>query len=511
MMKPAFRSAAACAARSPSTRPLFSIARITASLTPCDLSATSWSGSIVKIGLSRSISARITASVTPARESDTMSSRVSADARTGTSAAARTIARTARRWTKGRICVTRATVSPAKWRRNLRILRGCGRRGALAPGHHIIGKGHPSSCGRSIVPVFSRVMRTGPPRRRVRGLPLRPSRSSSHMLSNRLAFAALAVACIGAAAGGGYLASRQNAVPVPAAAQAQPATAEAPAPPAAVKPVQETEATVAEAPARPAPPAKQSAKRAEQAPRAAASTPAPSRTAAARQDPPPLASTWPSGAAAQPPAAPTPPPAPEPPPAPRPDDRAGAETPRATEPPAKTFEELVVSPQTVIGLATETKLSSETARVEDRVDAKVTRDVKVGDRIAIPSGARAIGSVTQVERGGKFKERAVLGIRFHTLVLADGTRLPISTETIYRYGEAPGNGSAAKVGGAAVGGAILGAILGGAKGAAIGATAGAGGGTAAVMAGDRSNATLPAGTPMTVRILQPVTVTTEKN
>jgi type IV secretory pathway VirB10-like protein len=326
------------------------------------------------------------------------------------------------------------------------------------------------------------------------------------MLSNRLAFAALAVACIGAAAGGGYLASRQNAVPVPAAAQAQPAAAEAPAPPPAVKPVQETEATVAEAPAKPAPtpPAKQSAKRAEQAPRAAAST----RTAAARQDPPPLASSWPSGAASQPPAPPSPPPAPDPP---RPDDHAAVETPRAPEPPAKTFEELVVSPQTVIGLSTETKLSSETARVEDRVDAKVTRDVKVGDRIAIPAGARAIGSVTQVERGGKFKEKAMLGIRFHTLVLADGTRLPISTETIYRYGEAPGNGSAAKVGGAAVGGAILGAILGGAKGAAIGATAGAGGGTAAVMAGDRSNATLPAGTPMTVRILQPVTVTTEKN
>jgi len=116
-----------------------------------------------------------------------------------------------------------------------------------------------------------------------------------------------------------------------------------------------------------------------------------------------------------------------------------------------------------------------------------------------------------VERGGKFKERARLGIRFHTLVLADGTRVPISTETIFRDGEAPGNSSAAKVGGAAVGGAILGAILGGAKGAAIGATAGAGAGTAAVVAGDRSAATLPAGTPMTVRILAPVTVTTDKN
>ena len=39
------------------------------------------------------------------------------------------------------------------------------------------------------------------------------------MLSNRLAFAALAVACIGAAAGGGYLATRQNVVPAPASAE----------------------------------------------------------------------------------------------------------------------------------------------------------------------------------------------------------------------------------------------------------------------------------------------------
>src|SRR3989304_6294356 len=38
------------------------------------------------------------------------------------------------------------------------------------------------------------------------------------MISNRLAFLALSAACILAAFGGGYLASRQNAVPVPAAA-----------------------------------------------------------------------------------------------------------------------------------------------------------------------------------------------------------------------------------------------------------------------------------------------------
>ena len=42
----------------------------------------------------------------------------------------------------------------------------------------------------------------------------------------------------------------------------------------------------------------------------------------------------------------------------------------------------------VIGLQIETSVSSETARVEDRVDARVTRDVTVNGRVAIPAGAR---------------------------------------------------------------------------------------------------------------------------
>jgi hypothetical protein len=164
----------------------------------------------------------------------------------------------------------------------------------------------------------------------------------------------------------------------------------------------------------------------------------------------------------------------------------------------------------VIGLQLDSTISSEQARVEDRVEARVVRDVRAAGELAIPAGARALGSVTFVERGGKFKERARLGIRFHTLVLADGTRLPVSTEAITRFGDAPSNSSAAKIGGGAVAGAILGAIVGGAKGAAIGASSGAGAGTAVVMAGDRSAATFAAGAEVTARILSPVTVTIEK-
>jgi hypothetical protein len=179
------------------------------------------------------------------------------------------------------------------------------------------------------------------------------------------------------------------------------------------------------------------------------------------------------------------------------------------EPAAPQFVELVVPAESVIGLQVETALSSETARIEDEVIARVSRDVRVDDRVAIPSGARAYGQVTLVERGGRVRERARLGIRFTSVVLADGTRIPLDTETIYREGDSPTGESTAKIGGGAIGGAIIGGILGGTKGAVIGGSVGAGAGTAAVYAGGRNAATLPNGTPITVRLIEPATVTVE--
>jgi hypothetical protein len=349
------------------------------------------------------------------------------------------------------------------------------------------------------------------------------------MVSNRVAIGAVALACVTAAGGGAYFASRQNAVELAARVP----VSVAPQPEAAAKPasVAETEAIVgesaaskaaessaakapqvAEAPEAPAPPAAVRPSRSERS----ATAPSPRRGTPN----PPARSTSPASAPATSPADPIrqtpapvtaeadpsafpsrpaePPPAADPFPAPAPRE------------PQRTFEELVVASDSVIGLRIETSLTSENARVEDKVEAMVTRDVKVDDRIAIPAGSRMIGSVTQVERGGKIKERARLAVRFHTLVLADGTRVPLSTDTLYRDGPPPAKESAAKIGGATVGGAILGAILGGGKGAAAGAAAGAAGGTAAVMAGDRNPAVLTAGSNVTVRVMSPVTITIEK-
>ena len=96
-------------------------------------------------------------------------------------------------------------------------------------------------------------------------------------------------------------------------------------------------------------------------------------------------------------------------------EAARAEQDAASRASEKQWEEVVVPAESVIGLQLESSISSEFARVEDRVDARVTRDVRVGGRVAIPAGTRAIGSVVLVERGGRVKERARLGIRFNTL------------------------------------------------------------------------------------------------
>jgi hypothetical protein len=329
---------------------------------------------------------------------------------------------------------------------------------------------------------------------------------------NRAAFGALAVFGIVAAGGGAYLANRHNDAamqpallyPAPAASAvtetensiAMPAVSAEPAPFVAAerRPAPSRPANVvrrAPAPVRATPPASQRARTsADSGDNAASSTP----------------TYAPSAAPANPPVSP----AIEPLESTTVERTSVDRTPIVREPPSKLYDELVIPADSVIGLQVENAVTTERAKVEDHVRARVTRDVRVRDQVAIPAGARAEGAVTLVERGGRLKEQARLGIRFHTIVLADGTRLPINTETIYREGESPARESAAKIGGGAVGGAVLGAIFGGKKGAIIGSTVGAAGGGVAVAASEANAATLAAGSTVTVRMGSPATVTVER-
>jgi hypothetical protein len=337
---------------------------------------------------------------------------------------------------------------------------------------------------------------------------------------NKLVFAGLSVGVLAAAAGGSYLAVRQNqnaGAAIEASATSAPVAPVAPVAPGA--PVTESEGVIAPeaakpetrtvepaAPARPATrivntPSRRADARAVEPPPTRRETPAAPRSGPAPESQASAAAPGTSGSMweTRPSVEPSSP------------DYKDAEPAAPAPPPAPEFVEVTVPSDAVLGLQIERTVSSELARVEDKVDARVTRDVRVADRIAIPAGSTVRGSVTEVDRGGRMKGKARLAIRFHTIVLADGTQLALKTDPVVREGQSPGGESAAKVGGAAIGGAILGAILGGGKGAAIGGAVGAAGGTAAAMSNDRNPATLTAGTTVTVRMQAPVTVSVQKD
>jgi hypothetical protein len=332
-------------------------------------------------------------------------------------------------------------------------------------------------------------------------------------MSRPLLIAGLVAGCVGAASLGGYFASHDAEDPGVAASSASaprdPRTESAPAtsvPPAesteveveGTEPVSPTATARQEPPPAPKPRAVEPARRAPERPRAERPLP-PERdpTVASRPEPtPPVVES--RGETAEPAQAPA-------------AEQPTESVPEASPAPAPpTRRDVVIEADSVLGLEVANTVSSDTAEVEDRVDARVTRDLRVDGEVVVPAGSRVQGAVTLVERGNKFKGRARLGVRFHTLVLADGTEHALQSETIYREGESVSRKTAARIGGSAVGGAILGAILGGGKGAAIGAAAGAGGGTAATMATSPEAAVLRAGSTVTVRLSGPLTVEVER-
>jgi hypothetical protein len=309
-----------------------------------------------------------------------------------------------------------------------------------------------------------------------------------------LILALLGTACVGAAAAGGFVAIRLNRVDQMARSvgapnpppQAEPAPA-APLPAPATEPTSTPETTVPKTPA----------------PRHAARmttpviAPAPVTADAA---PPGTTATVGSSTAVPPfPPVPVPPPDTQTTPPPVPDPPAD---PTVAKP---VFENVTVGPDAVMGITLDAAVSSATAKVEDKVTARLTRDVTVTGRVVIPAGAKLEGVVTAVDRGGKFSAQARIGIRFTTLILADNTQLSVQTEPIYRLGEPPGNSSASKIGAGAVIGGILGALIGGKKGAGVGTAAGAAGGTAAAANSDY-DAVFAAGTPVTVHLTAPLVV-----
>jgi hypothetical protein len=182
-----------------------------------------------------------------------------------------------------------------------------------------------------------------------------------------------------------------------------------------------------------------------------------------------------------------------------------AAAPRAEPGPA--FREVTIPSGTPLPIELRTSVASDTSHVEDPVQASLTRDVTIGGAEVLPAGTRLRGHVTDVSRSGRVKGRAQLAMRFNGIDLPDeGGAMVIHTTVIAREAEGTQKKDAAKVGGGAAGGAIIGGILGGGGGAAKGAVIGGAAGTGVVLSTRGKEVRLDAGTPLSIKLLEPIKV-----
>jgi hypothetical protein len=195
-----------------------------------------------------------------------------------------------------------------------------------------------------------------------------------------------------------------------------------------------------------------------------------------------------------------------------------ASTPEATpaadpkpEQRAPEYREITIPAGTVLPVTLRTAVGSDTSSVEDQVRGTLRRAVTIQGVEALPAGTRVIGHVTDAARSAKVKGRARVAFRFTRVDLpGEGGQLNIRTGTVSRLAPATKKRDAATIGGGAVGGAIVGGILGGGDGAAKGAAIGGAGGTGVVLATRGEEVRLAEGTPLSVKLTQPLTVRIRK-
>ena len=171
------------------------------------------------------------------------------------------------------------------------------------------------------------------------------------------------------------------------------------------------------------------------------------------------------------------------------------------------YREITLPAGTVLPVELTTRVGSEISHVEDMVRGTLRRAVVVNGVQAFPAGTPVSGHVTAAQRSARVKGRARVAFRFTTIdPPGDAERLSMRTDTVSRLAQATKKADAAKIGGGAAGGAIIGGILGGGDGAAKGAAIGGAAGTGVVLSTRGKEVTLPAGTPVSVRLAAPLTV-----
>lgn len=154
-------------------------------------------------------------------------------------------------------------------------------------------------------------------------------------------------------------------------------------------------------------------------------------------------------------------------------------------------------------------LSTQGSKVGDQVHATVVQPIQdAAGKTLVAAGSEVEGTVTELQPSPHAGKPAEIRVNFDRLTTSAGTE-PIAAQIVEAKPEVSQSrgraGKGAALGG--LGGVAVGAILGHSLGGAvIGGLLGAGAGTAISLGTGEAQASLPAGTPMTLQLTQPVNV-----
>jgi hypothetical protein len=174
---------------------------------------------------------------------------------------------------------------------------------------------------------------------------------------------------------------------------------------------------------------------------------------------------------------------------------------------ADSWREITIPAGTTLPVVLDTTIGSDISRVEEPVRAHLTKPISVNGVTALPEGSVVHGVVTDAKRSGKVEGVAHVALRFDTVSpRGEDERYRIETSSIGRTAHSTKKKDAVKILAPAAGGALIGGLAGGKKGAAIGTAAGAGAGTAYVMSTRGEEVRLAKGTPLTLKLAEPITI-----
>lgn len=170
---------------------------------------------------------------------------------------------------------------------------------------------------------------------------------------------------------------------------------------------------------------------------------------------------------------------------------------------------VTVPEETALHVTLDQRLASDQNHAGDHFEATVSEPVVINEHTVIPQGARAEGLVVDARPSGRLMGRARLQLALESIEV-DGKSYQLRTATSQRIGGNHKKRNWAWIAGGGGGGALIGALAAGGKGALIGGPVGAGAGTAVAFMTGKKDIHLGAETPLTFRLVQPVTIAVKR-